>query len=515
MRRFELQRDEKGVVNLLRTRKMTLAELLDAGVAQERIVRLTVYALAMTRHLNLGVPGRAPIAGAGRPGQRGRRQSRPGGGPGAPLPHGEVHPRADAGHRPRGRRGRRAPPQRHARRRAGRALHRPAPALPAPGNRRALRRRPLRHRSRARPAPPPSASPEPQAWQAGAEAAPRMARKPTLQGAPNITLTPNPPGFDPAIPQPRAPPHPRCAACRCPVRPRRSPAMRRLPPRTTRRPRSPRVRPRLPAASRRWSRAPAARLPPVRRRRSLRPLRLPRRRARQRSRLRPPRRRRARSRRLPLPTARSAPGPAAASRRAPDPAARAHPCARSLRTHAGARRGASRHRRAARRGIEKRLETIKTEDYFQVLGVGREAISQEIQNAYFALAKAWRPDRLPELADLEIERAEGDVPRQRGPADAGRQQQAARVPGEALPGRRRLRRRREDRPRRRRGDESPEGRILLKKTISPAPRPSSAAPPWPTRSPTTWPCCVRSRPCATAIARPIHGRDDQHPLRRS
>lgn len=58
---------------------------------------------------------------------------------------------------------------------------------------------------------------------------------------------------------------------------------------------------------------------------------------------------------------------------------------------------------AARRAeIEKRLETIETEDYFQVLGVSREAVSQEIQNAYFALAKAWHPDRLPpELVDLK------------------------------------------------------------------------------------------------------------------
>jgi curved DNA-binding protein CbpA len=58
---------------------------------------------------------------------------------------------------------------------------------------------------------------------------------------------------------------------------------------------------------------------------------------------------------------------------------------------------------AARRAeIEKRLATIETEDYFQVLGVSREATSQEIQNAYFALAKAWHPDRLPpELSDLK------------------------------------------------------------------------------------------------------------------
>jgi len=65
MKRFQLHRDEAAVVDLLRTRRMTLPELCSAGVAQERVVRLTVYALAITRHLDLGVPGRGPV-GLGR-----------------------------------------------------------------------------------------------------------------------------------------------------------------------------------------------------------------------------------------------------------------------------------------------------------------------------------------------------------------------------------------------------------------------------------------------------------------
>ncbi|AUX20394.1 hypothetical protein SOCEGT47_008630 [Sorangium cellulosum] len=65
MKRFQLQRDEAAVVDLLRTRRMTLTELVAAGVAQERVVRLTIYALAITRHLDLGVPGRGPV-GLGR-----------------------------------------------------------------------------------------------------------------------------------------------------------------------------------------------------------------------------------------------------------------------------------------------------------------------------------------------------------------------------------------------------------------------------------------------------------------
>ncbi|WP_437735143.1 DnaJ domain-containing protein [Sorangium sp. So ce1335] len=65
MKRFQLHRDEAAVVDLLRARRMTIAELVGAGVAQERVVRLTIYALAITRHLDLGAPGRRPV-GLGR-----------------------------------------------------------------------------------------------------------------------------------------------------------------------------------------------------------------------------------------------------------------------------------------------------------------------------------------------------------------------------------------------------------------------------------------------------------------
>jgi curved DNA-binding protein CbpA len=66
MKRFQLTRDEQAVVDLIRTRKMTLQELVHATVAQESIVRLTVYALVVTRHLDLGVAGKPPV-GLGRP----------------------------------------------------------------------------------------------------------------------------------------------------------------------------------------------------------------------------------------------------------------------------------------------------------------------------------------------------------------------------------------------------------------------------------------------------------------
>jgi DnaJ-domain-containing protein 1 len=57
---------------------------------------------------------------------------------------------------------------------------------------------------------------------------------------------------------------------------------------------------------------------------------------------------------------------------------------------------------AARRAdIEARVASMDAQDYFKVLGVTPETPSSALQTAYFALAKAYHPDRLPaELADL-------------------------------------------------------------------------------------------------------------------
>ena len=66
MRRFELTREETSVCDLLRAKRMTIGDLLGAGLAQEHVVRLTIYALAITRHLDLGVPGRPPVGVGGR-----------------------------------------------------------------------------------------------------------------------------------------------------------------------------------------------------------------------------------------------------------------------------------------------------------------------------------------------------------------------------------------------------------------------------------------------------------------
>ncbi|APR85393.1 Integral membrane protein [Minicystis rosea] len=66
MKRFAMTREEAAVVDLMRTRRMTIKELNLANVAPEQVVRLTVYALVVTRHLDLGVQGKAPV-GLGRP----------------------------------------------------------------------------------------------------------------------------------------------------------------------------------------------------------------------------------------------------------------------------------------------------------------------------------------------------------------------------------------------------------------------------------------------------------------
>ena len=45
--------------------------------------------------------------------------------------------------------------------------------------------------------------------------------------------------------------------------------------------------------------------------------------------------------------------------------------------------------------IAARAVAIKTEDYFQMLGVARDATVEQVQAAFFGLAKIWHPDRVP------------------------------------------------------------------------------------------------------------------------
>lgn len=57
---------------------------------------------------------------------------------------------------------------------------------------------------------------------------------------------------------------------------------------------------------------------------------------------------------------------------------------------------------ALRQKIIERAEEINTQDYFQMLGVARDAKTEDIAKAFIALAKVWHPDRLPAaLADVK------------------------------------------------------------------------------------------------------------------
>jgi curved DNA-binding protein CbpA len=59
-KRFRLPERARGVVDLLRVKPLTMAELLDAGLGPERDVKLAVYTFLITRHLDMG-SGKPPV----------------------------------------------------------------------------------------------------------------------------------------------------------------------------------------------------------------------------------------------------------------------------------------------------------------------------------------------------------------------------------------------------------------------------------------------------------------------
>jgi hypothetical protein len=57
---------------------------------------------------------------------------------------------------------------------------------------------------------------------------------------------------------------------------------------------------------------------------------------------------------------------------------------------------------ALKQKILERAETITSQDYFQMLGIPRDAPPDQVQKAFIGLAKVWHPDRLPAaLADVK------------------------------------------------------------------------------------------------------------------
>ena len=59
--RFKLTPQERGVVDMLRARPTTLDVLLGSGLGSPMLVKRVVYALAVTRQLDFGVPGVEPL----------------------------------------------------------------------------------------------------------------------------------------------------------------------------------------------------------------------------------------------------------------------------------------------------------------------------------------------------------------------------------------------------------------------------------------------------------------------
>jgi hypothetical protein len=333
LRRFHLQRDERSVVDLIRARKMTLDDVLDAGVAQERVVRLTIYALVLARHLDMG-SGRVPIgihrdwssltvtesapvresghAGGPRGAPAPATSPSPQGGARAKLPSAPSTSRADP-----------APPQKaqtdrlHANQRQTTRMPQADPVV-RPTTRIARRTEPADADGR----PPSSATPAAQVlrtpgWRLSSRTPPArvgldLGQMPGSRPTTKVSRVAIPPEAydtaDDAAPSSRnAPPSSGSASPAAAVAVDRSSVSAVTPP-------SPGV---------------------------------------------------------------SLPGPSAP----PLPSAE----------HA-----------ARRAEIERRAQSIDSEDYFQMLGVGRDATLEQIRKAYFALARAWHPDRLPsDLADMK------------------------------------------------------------------------------------------------------------------
>ncbi|WP_437962913.1 DnaJ domain-containing protein (plasmid) [Sorangium sp. So ce119] len=210
MKRFQLHRDEAAVVDLLRTRRMTIAELVGAGVAQERVVRLTIYALAITRHLDLGAPGRRPV-GLGRDRAAGAPPADAGQAP-------QREPPGAAARSPRPTSGSTVPGPRPARGEAeGRASPRHPDDAAAPSSRRSGSpfAEPVAPR-RTTTAPPPSAAPE---ARGAAGSGPAASFEPRASGGD--------PGGAPRGADPRAPkPPPAAPGARAQPQPQQAPTVK-------------------------------------------------------------------------------------------------------------------------------------------------------------------------------------------------------------------------------------------------------------------------------------------------
>lgn len=373
VRRFRFHRDEAAVAELIRGQRRTLSEILTAGVAHERTVRLTIYALTISRYIEVGVLGRPPVGFGSRdiedpislrggpfslrpPLSQGRDRSprpaaaRSSGTPAAPVEARSPEPLS-------------SPVSSQA------AATAPSPGQPAEKRPVATPKKapePTAPRPAARPAPAPSAaSPSPPRAPSAPSPAPRpeprapasSAQPASAPPAASSDARPKPrTGFGLGFGQPVAKPaaaKPNQSSGVAPASPA-APAPPKAPPLKAAPPEAKAVD-HLSRLDDDWGDV-MPESPPK-----------------------PPQRTE-----LPVAPAARAPAPPAA----PSPA---RPAPAKPPVDLAARRAE----------IEARAASIDTQDYFQILGITPETPSSALQTAYFSLAKTYHPDRLPaELSDL-------------------------------------------------------------------------------------------------------------------
>ena len=411
VRRFRFHRDEAAVAELIRGQRRTLSEILTAGVAHERTVRLTIYALTITRYLEVGVVGKPPVGVIGARdfdepvSLRGDPFSLRG-----PMSQGRDAPRSGRGAAPSTKSGSALDVQGEASARAPEPTSAPASSqaattTPSPGQPAA---KPLAQPAPAKKAPDPAPLAPRPAVRAGYAPIPAASREPPR---PPAALPPQPVATGSAAPrpEPRAP-----AQASPPSGTPASSADARPKPRTgfglgfgqlaakpsTQLPKpTPSAGTPSPAPTGSEIGSPPAKAAPAKPPAPPAPKLTPAARAVEATKesaarvdddwgdVMPESAPKAPSR-TSLPAAQVARPPAAQPAARPPPAA---PASVKAPIDLAARRAE----------IEARAASIEGEDHFKVLGVAPETSSSDLQTAYFALAKIYHPDRLPsDLADL-------------------------------------------------------------------------------------------------------------------
>ena len=100
-----------------------------------------------------------------------------------------------------------------------------------------------------------------------------------------------------------------------------------------------------------------------------------------------------------MPSSPSVPAPANVP---PPPPSDAPPPSGTVPSSPPSSRQLTAEQNALKTKILERADQITSQDYFQMLGLERDATPEQVQKAFFGLAKVWHPDRLPPaLADVK------------------------------------------------------------------------------------------------------------------